>query len=277
MKLKQLLIFLVFLCSCTESKKILPNSTGSNSEIIFVVEDSIWEQQLKKHAQKVFSSSVPGINRFEASFNLIQINNSQFTSLLRNHKNIIIINDSINRIVSDYFAHDQLVSFVKYDDDTTSFKYECNRLFKIYYDNEIQILNSKLSTTTNNLNSDYINKKFNININITEEYTKTVDSNNLVLFTYNPSNKEVIKHICISSYDYKENFDFDSIYFNINKLLKTYLIGSRPNSYVILEDKYPIVMYNDFYRGLWRLQNGFMGGPISVSYTHLTLPTILLV
>ena len=52
MKLKQLLIFLVFLCSCTESKKILPNSTGSNSEIIFVVDDSIWEQQLKKHAQK---------------------------------------------------------------------------------------------------------------------------------------------------------------------------------------------------------------------------------
>ena len=264
MKLKQLFIFLVFLCSCTESKKILPNSTGSNSEIIFVVDDSIWEQQLKKHAQKVFSSSVPGINRFEASFNLIQINNSQFTSLLRNHKNIIIINDSINRIVSDYFAHDQLVSFVKYVDDTTSFKYDCNKLFKIYYDNEIQILNSKLSTTTNNLNSDYINKKFNININITEEYTKTIDSNNLVLFTYNPSSKEVIKHICISSFDYKENFDFDSIYFNINKLLKTYLIGSRPNSYVILEDKYPIVMYNEFYRGLWRLQNGFMGGSILI-------------
>ena len=261
MKIKQLLIFLVFLCSCTESKKILPNSTGSNSEIIFVVDDSIWEQQLKEHAQKVFSSSVPGINRFEANFNLIQINNSQFTSLLRSHKNIIIINDSINQIVSDYFAYDQLVSFVKYD-DTTSFKYECNRLFKIYYDNEVQILNLKLSKTTNNLNSDYINKKFNININITEEYIKTVDSNNLVLFTYNPSSKEVIKHICISSFDYKENFDFDSIYFNINKLLKTYLIGSRPNSYVILEDKYPIVMYNDFYRGLWRLQNGFMGGPI---------------
>ena len=212
----------------------------------------------------MFSSSVPGINRFEASFNLIQINNRQFTSLLRNHKNIIIINDSINRIVSDYFAHDQLVSFVKYVNDTTSFKYECNRLFKIYYDNEIQILNLKLSTTTNNLNSDYINKKFNININITEEYTKTVDSNNLVLFTYNPSNKEIIKHICISSFDYKENFDFDSIYFNVNKLLKTYLIGSRPNSYVTLEDKYPIVMYNEFYRGLWRLQNGFMGGPILI-------------
>ena len=233
MNIKQLLIFLIFLCSCTESKKILPNSTGSNSEIIFVVDDNIWEQQLKNHAQKVFSSSVPGINRFEASFNLIQINNSQFTSLLKNHKNIIIINDSINRIVSDYFAHDQLVSFVKYD-DTTSFKYECNKLFKIYYDNEIQILNSKLSTTINNLNSDYINKKFNININITKEYSKTIDSNNLVLFSYNPSGKEVIKHICISSFDYKENFDFDSIYFNINKLLKTYLIGSRPNSYVTL-------------------------------------------
>ena len=33
---------------------------------------------------------------------------------------------------------------------------------------------------------------------------------------------------------------------------------------MILEDKYPIVMYNDFYRGLWRLQNGFMGGPILI-------------
>ena len=68
MKIKQLLIFLVFLCSCTESKKILPNSTGSNSEIIFVVDDNIWEQQLKKHAQKVFMVSNSVIN--SRNFNL---------------------------------------------------------------------------------------------------------------------------------------------------------------------------------------------------------------
>ena len=105
MNLKQLLVFLVFICSCTESKKILPNSTGSSSEIIFVVDDNIWEQQINKVAHRVFSSSIPGINKLESNFKIIQINNKEFTSLLRNHKNIVIINESINRIFSDYFDY----------------------------------------------------------------------------------------------------------------------------------------------------------------------------
>jgi hypothetical protein len=126
------------------------------------------------------------------------------------------------------------------------------------------MLKSKLSTSSNDVNSEYIYNRFNIDANITKEYTKTVDSNNVVLFTYNPSNDEVIKHIFITSFDYKESFDIDSIYSRTNKLLKNHLIGSRPSSYVTLEDRYPLVMYNDFYRGLWRLQNGFMGGSILI-------------
>ncbi len=264
MNLKLFFVFFVFLCSCTESKKILPNSTGSSSEIIFVVDDNIWEQQINRVVHRVFSSSIPGINKFESNFKVIQINNKEFTSLLKNHKNIVIVNDSINRIVSDCFAYNQLVSYLKYANDTTAFKYECNRLFKIYYDNEIQMLKSKLSASSNNVNSEYVNNRFNIDANITKEYTKTVDSNNVVLFTYNPSNDEVIKHIFITSFDYKESFNIDSIYSRTNKLLKNHLIGSRPNSYVALEDRYPLVMYNDFYRGLWRLQNGFMGGSVLI-------------
>ena len=201
MNLKRFFVFFVFLCSCTESKKILPNSTGSSSEIIFVVDDNIWEQQINKFVHRVFSSSIPGINKFESNFKVIQINNKEFTSLLTNHKNIIIVNDSINRIVSDCFAYNQLVSYLKYANDTTAFKYECNRLFKIYYDNEIQMLKSKLSASSNDVNSEYVNNRFNIDANITKEYTKTVDSNNVVLFTYNPSNDEVIKHIFITSFE----------------------------------------------------------------------------
>ena len=58
--------------------------------------------------------------------------------------------------------------------------------------------------------------------------------------------------------------DINYVIDQTNAILKQTLKGSRPNSYVIIEDSFPIEMYNGSYRALWKLHNGFMGGSLVI-------------
>ena len=41
---KLVILILIFLTSCLESTKTLPSSTGSFSEVVFVVDDALWKE-----------------------------------------------------------------------------------------------------------------------------------------------------------------------------------------------------------------------------------------
>ena len=43
-----------------------------------------------------------------------------------------------------------------------------------------------------------------------------------------------------------------------------YLIGAKEGSYVRIEPAYPPYYSENTYRGLWKLEHGFMGGPIII-------------
>ena len=60
-----------------------------------------------------------------------------------------------------------------------------------------------------------------------------------------------------------------------NAILKQTLKGSRPNSYVIIEDSFPIEIYNGSYRALWKLHNGFMGGSLIIQPYYISDELIL--
>ena len=52
----------------------------------------------------------------------------------------------------------------------------------------------------------------------------------------------------------------------VDSIFAQYLKGKRENSYVTVEPLYPPVIIDNTIRGLWRLENGFMGGPFVVKY-----------
>ena len=88
MRYTYIMLFLV-LFSCTQKKNILPQSTGSDSEIVFVAEDSLWKEY-KVYIENVFKEPIEGINRKESVFTIVQINHQEFTKILKRHKNILI-------------------------------------------------------------------------------------------------------------------------------------------------------------------------------------------
>ena len=72
MRLIYFIIFIIIL-SCNDQKKILPNSTGSNSEILFVASDYIWDEKIKDVVFDIFCDNIPGISKPEYNFKVLQL------------------------------------------------------------------------------------------------------------------------------------------------------------------------------------------------------------
>ena len=94
MKLRVLLL-LGLLSSCFNETKTLPESSGSVSEILFVVDDSLWDIYISDIVNNIFGNEILGISKSESTFKIIQINYSEFSSLFKTHKNIVIIKPTV--------------------------------------------------------------------------------------------------------------------------------------------------------------------------------------
>ena len=166
------------------------------------------------------------------------------------------------------WANDQLVTFLFFKNDINQFNSECKSIFNIYYDKEISAIKNKILNTSNKAYNKTIYDSFRVKTIIPKEYSQSFDAEDQMLFSYNPQNKDVIKHILI----YKlpvDTFDLHQLQLQTNSFFKQHLKGPKENSYVEIETLYPLQMYNDSYRGLWKLKNGFMGGPLIIKPYYL--------
>ena len=77
--------------SCTNINKTLPGSTGRNSEVLFVVDDVLWENSVDSLVTNTFGAAIKGVNQIESLFRIFQVNHNEFNSILKKHKNIVII------------------------------------------------------------------------------------------------------------------------------------------------------------------------------------------
>jgi len=254
-----------FLASCSGELKTLPSSTGSFSEIIFVVEDALWEQKIKPLVNKTLGSPIKGINQNEANYKVVQINQSEFKSILKRHKNIVIISPNVNESSQkNKWAKNQLVFQLNWQNNTTSTLEQLKKVKSIFDINEIRNIKQAILKTTNKKAQKSIKKNFSIDVVIPKEYLVVQDTTTLFWATHNPQNAEEIKHLIIYSFRPSSINLQNEIVFKTDSIFSKYLLGSPKESYVKIEPLYPPVFKNDIYRGLWKLENGFMGGPFLI-------------
>lgn len=262
--MKSRLICLFFLlASCSGEVKTLPASTGSLSEIVFVVDDNLWEQKIKTLVNKTLSSPLEGLNQNEANYKVIQINKLEFKSILKTHKNIVIISPNAkDSSQKNKWAKGQLVFQLNWQKNTTLEKLK--KIKSIFDVNEINKIRAKILKTTNKNASENIKNNFSIDVVIPKEYSIIQDSTDLFWATYNPKKIEEIKHIFIYSFRPSSNNLQNEVISKTDSVFSKYLLGNPTGSYVKIEPLYPPFFNNNIYRGLWRLENGFMGGPFLI-------------
>ena len=72
----------------------------------------------------------------------------------------------------------------------------------------------------------------------------------------------IIEQILVFSFKKRKNKSlFNQVVKKTDSVFSNNLYGNEKNKYVIIEPLYAPHLYNNIYRGLWKLKNGFMGGP----------------
>ena len=82
--MRPLIIIIFFFACSTESVKL--DSTGHSSEIVIVSNASAENNEQIEKLEKLFSSEIYGLTRFEPQFKLLNVEESDFKSIIRRHK-----------------------------------------------------------------------------------------------------------------------------------------------------------------------------------------------
>ena len=262
MKYFYILPFLIFL-SCN-SEKILRENTGSDEEIILVIADDLWESEVGNILRGTFSKELTGLPQSEKLFKLIQINSSELPRFFETNKNIIFVSQNLeNTFIRDKWSKEQLVFYLNWNGDVKEFKKNCLIAKDEFYKNEINNILANYQSTHNVSASKFIKSEFDLDIYIPTEYDIPKKEISLFIADFHKfSEKEdLIKKIIV--------FDFTPRSINIqteiiqktDSILKVYILGYNENSFVKIDKRIPVEEKDGIYRGLWKLENGFMGGP----------------
>jgi hypothetical protein len=263
--MRYLIAYLFVLSACSDGIKTLPSSTGILSEVIFVVEDMLWENQVKDVAFRTFGVPILGLTQDESSFRVIQVNHSEFKSILKTHKNIVIIAKNVpTSNQRDKWANNQLVVQLEFKHEDNELTKDLNKVKAIFEFREIRILRNSISKLSQKIQEKNIKDQFNIETLIPSEYTIIKDTVALFWATYNPEKQEEIKHLFVFSFEPKEINLQQEVLQKTDSIFTKYILGAKQGQHVKIEDMFSPIYSENIYRGLWKLNGGFMGGPFLI-------------
>jgi len=263
--MRYLIVVLFVLNACSDGVKTLPSSTGILSEVIFVVDDLLWENQIKDVAFKTFGIPIQGLTQDESSFRVIQVNHSEFKSILKTHKNIVIIAKNVSTSnQQNKWANGQLVVQLEFKDEDDKLTNDLNKVKAIFEFREIKILRNSISKSSQKIQEKIIKEQFNIETLIPSEFSIIKDTVALFWATYNPEKQEEIKHFFVFSFEPKEINLQQEVLRKTDSIFTKYLRGAKQGQHVKIEDMFSPIYSENMYRGLWKLDGGFMGGPFLI-------------
>lgn len=255
--MKKILYLLLIIASCSEGPKTLPGSTGSSSEVIFVVEDNLWEDNLKERVTAIFSSPIEGLNQKEASFKVVHVNHAEFKSILKTHQNIIIIAEGVKSSnQKNKWAKEQLVVQLNINEID-----ELDRVKLIFDWKERKELKQLISKTSLKKEEQRINENFNVKVVIPSKFSLSKETDNLFWASYNPAKKEEIEQLFVFSFIPSSSNLQQEVLQKTDSVFSLYLEGAKEGQYVQIEPSFSPYFKDNTYRGLWKLKEGFMGGP----------------
>ncbi len=257
--------------------KIMPNITGGTGEVLVVMDEFNWDNSAGELLQDILKEEYPGLPQSEPFFDVIQVTKSSFDGVYKFHRSIVLTTVSSGmepkiRYRENIWSKPQIMVQIEAPTATAlrelisenekqikSFlaQYDRNRLMNVYKDSKDPAIQKDIAThqqvrlaIPRGYNMDFSN----------EEYTSvSIESSDL---------SQVIQ-----VYDYPangpEDLNVDNIVEKRNSFTKTYVKGPREGSYMTTASMFEPIGYDlknhnqDVLeiRGLWELENGFMGGP----------------
>ena len=263
--MRYFLLGIVFLFSCGEGTKTLPSSTGINSEVIFVANDALWELEIDTLVRNTFGAPIQGLNKNETIFRVVQINHSEFKSILKTHKNIVIITEGTKTFShKNKWANGQFVANLGLDDNLSNLEQSLKKLREIFVLKEVKSIRKSFAKFSQKKIEKTLKLNFKIDCIVPKEYEIIENNKSFFWANYDPQKSDEIKNLLTFSFTPNSVNLQEEVLQKTDSIFAQYLIGKKRGSYVKIEPEYPPYYFENTYRGLWKLENGFMGGPFLI-------------
>ncbi|UCG28341.1 MAG: DUF4837 family protein [Bacteroidales bacterium] len=286
----QLISFLIMitLFSCKpDEKTLLPKISGAAGEVLLIIETRMWDGPVGEKLNEILTQPILTLPQPEPVFKLMHTSPAGFTNIFKVHRNIIFarigseFQEPRITIQRNQWATPQLIINIQAPNEAECIslieegggqiidrinKAERERLMEYYRSYQVADLHNK------------IKDKHHLSIAIPKGYEISADDSDFVwLSTESAQPGEAgyayysQQSILIYYYDYRDTntFTTDFLVDKRNEYTGKYISGSNPGSYMATENLLPPVMkefeidgrYFAELRGLWKMENGAMGGP----------------
>jgi hypothetical protein len=277
-----LLVLLTFSCDTVKQQggmagKIMPNITGGAGEVLVVMDQFNWENSAGELLQDILKEEYPGLPQSEPLFDVIQVTASSFDGVYQFHRSIVLTTVSSGlepkiRYRENIWAKPQIMVQIEAPTATALkeiietneaqirgflIQYDRNRLMNVYKDSKDPGIQKDIATHHQVRLA--IPRGYNMDFT-KEEYTSvSIES---------PDLSQVIQVFDFPASG-PEDLNVANILEQRNRITQQYVKGPRDGSYMAISKMFEPIAYdlknNDMdvleLRGLWDLENGFMGGP----------------
>ncbi|WP_372640453.1 DUF4837 family protein [Ancylomarina sp.] len=279
------LILITSISSCKKTTKgLLPTVTGKAGEMVVLSSKSLWDGIVGDSLKAIFNDIQVGMPQDEAVMDVFHLNQEAFTSMFKTHRSIleIKVSSSVKKtrlvVKDDMYARTQAYMRIEAASN--------QEMLKVLKENRTKILGYFLRSERNRKIEvmskapvqeifDYLKKEKKFTLAFPSGYE--IGKKESDFFWVRKETPESSQGMFIYTYDYlsEDAFDKDAILLMRNAMLKDLVPGPSEGSYMITEHSFPI-SFNHFefkgnyaveMRGLWKVQNDFMGGPfVNVSF-----------
>ena len=289
-KTLSLLFLAISIFSCNEITTVSQqSSTGGVNEMLVVTNHvQQWDGEIGDSIRSNFTREMLLLPIPEPQLKLVNIHESSIGKpIFKKHHNIFIVNidpkitDAFIESKKDLWAKPQVIIKINapnIHEFLVSFEEIRENAFDLYTENERARISTSYSSKFKNANiGNALKKNFHLNMNIPKGFSIAfMDTTKTWIRKETAANS---MDILIYVQDYKSTNDFlpHKIKQRRNKFTSLNIPGSVTGSYQLISDEYidPVfneISFNELFavetRGLWRVENDFMGGPF-ISYTFV--------
>ena len=260
----------------SQSRSILPSSTGHLSELVLVVSDDLWGGEVGALLKASFQENIQATPQQEAMFDLFAINPSEFTRIFKPHKNILWVSqgnsDSIER-KDQKWAKNQLYVNVKGSSEAQLLQSLQENILEIrswYLERNTKRRLSKLKINSEKEIQKQISNTYNVDLVIPKGYTIAEAEDSFIWLRRDHPKLNLISNIWlhIEEYNSPKQFSKQELIQLRDSIGMVHVEGVKPQSFMttelIYDPDYELVNeapYTIVTKGLWTMVNDFLGGP----------------
>ncbi len=274
-----LVLIAALVASCgSDSTQMHKNITGRSGELVVVISDESWEGVPGDLIRETLAQPQIGLPQDEPLFDLINVPHVAFKDIFKTTRNIIQTSVSANvknegvTFVDDVWAYPQATVQIQAKN--------VEQFEKLFNENKEKILSYFIAAEKERIAMNYKNvyekgvynildQNFGITMKVPPGFRVMEKKKDFLWVQYDTP--DIFQGIVVYTYPFVSDSAF-TVNYQLpirDSLLKTYVPGPTEGSYMSTEKRLDQVFnikrhhgnYASEMRGLWRLENDFMGGP----------------